>query len=211
MKDDSPKSASNDDILKAVLELAIRSATLEEKLCSNTNAITEACSHLKAVEMQVQSNEKEIKGMLEQIAKLQQRCDNAERYSRCWNLRLYGMKETPEEKVKAEVTKLFSVLAPEDKEKMGFLIDMMHRVGAPRDNSNGPIIIQFNMRSYRSKICKIARDNSILKEEKLRFKEDLNHTYRNRQWPLVEEARKQGKRAGFCGPNAYVEGKKIIC
>lgn len=159
VKDDSPKSASNDDILNAVLGLLgryTRFATLEEKLSSNMNAITEVCSHLKAVEMQVQSNKKEIKGMPEQIAKLQQRCDDAERYSRRWNVRLYGMKETPEENVRAEVTKLFSVLAPEDKEKMGFLIDMVHRVGAPRDNSNRPIIIQFNMRSYRSKIWKIV-------------------------------------------------------
>lgn len=56
------------------------------------------------MEMQVQSNEKEIKGMPEQIAKLQQRCDDAERYSRRWNLRLYGKKETPEENVRADVT-----------------------------------------------------------------------------------------------------------
>lgn len=70
VKDDSPKSVSNDDIVKAVLELTTRFTTLEEKLSSNTNAITEVCSHLKAAEMQVQRNEKEIKGMSEQIANL---------------------------------------------------------------------------------------------------------------------------------------------
>lgn len=103
---------------------------------------------LKAVEMQVQHNEKEIKNMSGQITKLQQKCDDAEHYSRRWNLRLYGMKETPGENVRAEIMKLFAVLAPDDKEKMGFLIDTVHRIGVPRDNSNRPIIIQFNMRSY---------------------------------------------------------------
>lgn len=45
--------------------------------------------------------------------------------------------------------KVFSVLTPEDKEKVGFLIDTIHRVGVPRDIANRPIIVQFNMRSNK--------------------------------------------------------------
>lgn len=203
---------TNDDILKAVLELSGRFAALENKITQNTEAITTVCEQLKAVEFQVQKNENEIKEVSKQMIKIQQRSDEAERYSRRWNLRLYGKKETPEENIRAEIMKLFAALAPEEKEKMGFLIDNVHRVGVPRDNSNRPIIIQFNMQTFRNKIWKISRDNKMLKEQKLLLKEDLTQAdrmERNRLWPLVEEARKQGKKAGFRGPHAYIEGKKV--
>uniref|UniRef100_A0A1A8VGD5 Endonuclease/exonuclease/phosphatase domain-containing protein n=1 Tax=Nothobranchius furzeri TaxID=105023 RepID=A0A1A8VGD5_NOTFU len=107
--------------------------------------------------------------------------------------------------------KLFVALAPEDKEKLDFLVDTVHRVGVVRDNSIRPVIIQFTMRAFRIKIWKVSRDNNTLKEKKLFLKEDLTQAdrmERNRLWPIVEEARKQGKRAGFRGPHVYIEGKK---
>lgn len=110
------------------------------------------------------------------MVKIQQRTDEVKRYSRCWNLRLYGRKETPEESIRAEIMKLFVTLVPEDKEKMDFLVDNVHRVGVPWDNSNRPVIIQFTMEAFRNKIWRISRDNKILKEKNLFLKEDLTHT-----------------------------------
>uniref|UniRef100_A0A1A8IXP0 Uncharacterized protein n=1 Tax=Nothobranchius kuhntae TaxID=321403 RepID=A0A1A8IXP0_NOTKU len=162
--------------------------------------------------MHVQKNENKIKDVLEQMVKVQQRSDDAERYSRRWNLRLYGKKETPGENIREVIMKLFVALAPEDKEKLDFLVDTVHRVGVVRDNSTRPVIIQFTMRAFRNKIWKVSCDNNTLKEKKLFLKEDLTQAdrmERNRLWPIVEEARKQGKRAGFRGPHAYIEGKKV--
>lgn len=122
------------------------------------------------------------------------------------------MKETAGENIRLDIMKLFAALIPEEKEKIGFLVDTVHRVGVPRDNANRHIIIQFIMRSFRNKIWKISRENTILKDKKLMLKEDLtqaNRMERNRLWPLVEAARKQGKRAGFCGSEAFIEGKKV--
>uniref|UniRef100_A0A1A7Z7U0 Uncharacterized protein n=1 Tax=Nothobranchius furzeri TaxID=105023 RepID=A0A1A7Z7U0_NOTFU len=153
-----------------------------------------------------------IKVVLEQLVKEQQRSDAAERHSRRWNLRLYGKKETPGENIREVIMKLFVALAPEDKEKLDFLVDTVHRVGVVRDNSIRPVIIQFTMRAFRNKIWKVSRDNKTLREKKLFLKEDLTQAdrmERNRLWPIVEEARKQGKRAGFRGPHAYIEGKKV--
>ncbi len=177
-----------------------------------SDAITAVCNQLKGVEIQVQKNVKQVKELTEQVFKLQQRSDDAERYSRRWNLRLYGMKETAGENIRVDIMKLFATLAPEDKEKIGFLVDTVHRVGVPRDNTNRPVIIQFTMRNFRNKIWKISRENDLLKEKKLMLKEDLtlaDRMERNRLWPLVEAARKQGKRASFRGPDAYIEGKKV--
>lgn len=146
------------------------------------------------------------------MVKIQQRSDEAEHYSRRWNLRLFGKKETPLDKIRTEIMKLFVALAPEDKEKMDFFVDTVHRVGVPQDNSNWPVIIQFTMWAYRNKIWRISQGNTILKEKNLFLKEDLMHAdrmERNSFWPIVEGARKQGKRASFRGPHAYIEGKKV--
>uniref|UniRef100_A0A1A8SHC0 Uncharacterized protein n=1 Tax=Nothobranchius rachovii TaxID=451742 RepID=A0A1A8SHC0_9TELE len=157
----STEGTSNDDILKAVMELSGRFAALEQKITKNTEVIANVCDQLKAVEMHVQKNENMIKDVSEQLVKEQQRSDDA-------------------------------------------LV--------VRDNSTRPVIIQFTMRAFRNKIWKVSRDNNTLKEKKLFLKEDLSQAdrmERNRLWPIVEEARKQGKRAGFRGPHAYIEGKKV--
>lgn len=99
------------------------------------------------------------------------------------------MKETPAEDIRVDIMKLFAALAPEEKEKIGFLVDTVHRVGAPRDNTNRPIIIQFTMRNFRNKIWKVSRENLILKEKKLMLKEDLTHAdrmERSRLWKQPE-------------------------
>ncbi len=52
----------------------------------------------------------------------------------------------------------------------------------------------------------------MLKQKKIRITEDLTQRTkeaRNKLWPLVEKARKEGRRAGFKGPFAIVDGKKI--
>lgn len=197
-----------------MVELTNRFITLEQKLSGNTDAITALCDQLKGVEIQVQKNEKQVKKLSDQVSKLQQRSDDAERYSRRWNLLLYGMKEATGENIRVDIMKLLATLAPEEKEKIGFLVDSVHRVGVPRDNTNRPIIIQLTMRNFRNKIWKVSHENEIMKQKKLMLKEDLTHAdrmERSRLWPLVEAARKQGKRAGFRGPDAYIDGKKVTC
>lgn len=206
------EGTSNDDILKAVLELSGRFAALEQKITKNTEVITNVCDQLTAIEIRVQMNECKIKDVSEEMARIKQKSDDAERYSRRWNLRLYGMKETPGENIRPEIMTLFAALAPEDKERLDFLVDTVHRVGVPRDNSNRPVIIQFTMRAFRNKIWKISRDSKMLKELKLMLKEDLTQAdrmERSRLWPIVEKARKEGKQAGYRGPHAYIEGKRV--
>ena len=178
-------------------EKSVSSATLEQKLSGNTNAITALCDQLKGVEIQVQKTKRQVKELSEQVSKLQQRSDDAERCSRRWNLWLYGMKEATGENIQVDIMKLFVTLTPEEKEKICFLVNTVHRVGVPPCPI---IIIQFTMRNFRNKIWKISCKNEILKEKKLMLKEDFTHAdrmERNRLWPLVEAARKQGKRAGL--------------
>lgn len=170
------------------------------------------CEQLKGVEIRVKANEEKVDKACEKLLQVQERCDDAERYSRRWNLRLHGVKELATEDIRKEVIKLMTLISPEDKVKMEMLVDTVHRVGMPRDNTERPVIVQFAMRYFRNKIWKIAWDSGMLKEKKIHIKEDLTHSdkmKRNKLWPIVDAARKQGKRAGFRGSDAYIDGKKV--
>ncbi|KAL1261521.1 hypothetical protein QQF64_006786 [Cirrhinus molitorella] len=60
-------------------------------------------------------------------------------------------------------------------------------------------------------IWRDARTAAVLKERKIRTFEDLTQSTkdtRNKLWPLVERARKEGKRAGSRGPFAYIDEKR---
>lgn len=49
-------------------------------------------------------------------------------------------------------------------------------------------------------------------EANIRFAEDLtkeDRLLRRELWPKIEQARKEGKAAGFRGPYGYIEGKRI--
>ncbi|MEQ2255265.1 hypothetical protein ILYODFUR_012095 [Ilyodon furcidens] len=105
---------------------------------------------------------------------------------------------------------------------MGFLIGNVHRVGAGVTAPSDLLVLvgQFqpachhsvhHVKSFRNKIWKISPDDEILKDQKLLLQEDLTQADRmgrNWLWPLVETSGEQGKRAGFRGPRAYIEGKK---
>lgn len=216
---DADREVSNADILNAVMEstnavnsLSQRFTTLELDLQKNTSAILKMTEQMNKMETRVKNNEDKVKEMSAGISMLNKKSEEPERYSRRWNLRVQGLRETPGEKVREDVMKLFAVLAPEDKEKLGFLVDTVHRVGVLRDNGIRPIIVQFTMRSFRDKIWLVSKNSGVLKDRKLMIKEDLTQVdkeERRKLWPLVEAARKDGKRAGFRGTDAYIEGKKV--
>lgn len=44
------------------------------------------------------------------------------------------------------------VLALEDKEKMGFLVDTVHRVGVSSENTTRPVIMQFTMQRFHAAV-----------------------------------------------------------
>lgn len=58
----------------------------------------------------------------------------------------------------------------------------------------------------------MAKNRSFLKENKLRFTEDLHtadEALREKLWPLMEAAKKEGKKAHFAGVRVTIEAKEI--
>lgn len=113
----------------------------------------------------------------------------------------------------AEVLKILSQIALDDKSNLGFLVGTVHGVGCPSDgNKPRPVIIQFNMRTFRFKIWKESQNADIMKKMNLRIAKDLNRSERecrNKLWPLVKQARKEGKKTRWQGPVVFIDGVKF--
>lgn len=74
------------------------------------------------------------------------------------------------------------------------------------------IIIQFSSRVMRDGVWRAAKSSEFLRAKGFRFTEDLTAFDRERrllQWPVVEKARKEGKRAHFMGHRAFIEGSEV--
>lgn len=213
-KDNS--DVSNADILKAVQHLTSRFISLEQKISQNTEEIVAIKKNIEGIEHEAKTNNDKMQVMSCRISEQDEKIEEAERYSRRWNLKLFNLPETSNEStddLRKQIFEIFGQMAPDEKNKLGFLIDTIHRVGRPRDDrSTRPVIIQFTMRSFRQKIWKNSMTAATMREKKLRLAEDL--TYGERQsrkklWPLVEKARKDGKKTAWRGPDVIIEGKRI--
>ncbi|XP_049923494.1 uncharacterized protein LOC126404357 [Epinephelus moara] len=156
----------------------------------------------------VQTLEMTVTALQKEKAELREKCDKLEAYRRRWNLRVAGIPETTSEDTRKIITDLFGQVSPGIKEQLELTVDVAHQLG-PRSGeqrSSRNIIVLFISRAHRDRIWRDARTAMVLKERKIRVFEDLTQQLkdaRNKLWPQVEQARKEGKRAGFRGPFAY--------
>ncbi|XDV25920.1 hypothetical protein PO909_029746 [Leuciscus waleckii] len=145
------------------------------------------------------------------ITELEDKLNDTERYQRRWNLRLYGLAEQEGEDVKIRVVEICRSVIPENEEACQQHIDVSHRVGRKSVEKIRPVIIRFVARSTRDLIWKNASGPEYLKSRKLRFGEDLttkDKEARNKLWPQIDAARKEGKRAFYVGAKAIIDGKE---
>lgn len=210
------ENVSNADILKAIQELACRFTSLEQQINRNTADIVTIKENVEGIDHQTKVTDVKVQAVSRRISEQDVRIEEAERYSRRWNLKLLNLPEAVNETAEDGRKKVFEILGqivPDEKNKFGFLVDTVHRIGRPReDGSSRPMIMQFTMRTFRHKVWKASMSANVMKEKKLRFAEDL--TYRERQcrqklWPLVEKARKEGKKTSWRGPDVIIDGRKV--
>lgn len=201
---------SNSDILKAINSLNDRFSNFVNMVLNNTAEIATVKENMKSLEMQYKETGDSVLSLKNQLSTMQEKQDDAERYSRRWNLRLLNLPEKPNEDVRKEVLEIINQIIPEERSKLGFMVDTVHRIGRPRENqSMRPVIIQFTMRTFRYKVWKASLTANIMKEKKLRMAEDLTYQEkqsRNKLWPLVQQARTEGKKTKWQGPVAIIDG-----
>lgn len=148
------------------------------------------------------------------ITALESRITELERYSRRWSLKLHGVPENVAEKnVRKEVFRICQKLLPEHADSLPDVIDIVHRVGVKKMNSAHGVIIQFSSRLHSAAVWAAAKNSAYLRENGLRFREDLckaDRESRMKLWPLVDEARKAGKVAYFAAGRAFVEKNRFF-
>lgn len=206
---------------KMQLEFLNRMQSLEVTVKDNTNSlnsVTEALEFMSNQVEEVTSKVSSLQSRVESLEKengvLREKCDELDAYKRRWNLRVAGIQEQRGEDVRKILIDLFGKVSPGIADQLIYTLDVAHRLG-PRSEgarSSRRIIVQFLSRNVRDQIWRDARTAAVLKDRKIRIFEDLTQSpkdARNKLWPLVERARKEGKRAGFRGPFAYVDGKRI--
>ncbi len=217
-----------DSLINAVAELTSKcDGTFQrvesmEKILENTaSSITSLSTTVSELLRESTSHKEKILNLGKNIAALQQEnrqlkevCMGMQNYKRRWDLRIYGVKESGPDKesnTRDIVIKILSKVSPKIAHKLPDVVDSVHRLGQRRgDGHPRVIIIQFAMRLYRDTVSRDAKDNHHLKENGLHIKEDLSseeRATRKKAWPLC--AREEGKKAGFRGGFAFIEGVRI--
>lgn len=172
-------------------------------------------AEMKDVKKKVNDLERKVKRGEDQLDNHQLRLSNLERYSRRWNLKLHGAMETEKEDTRRKVIEICQSVLPEQKQKLPDVIDTVHRLGPRKQGNANPrgIIIQFTSRVSRDAVWKAAKTSSYLRENHLKFAEDLSQEDRSRRaklWPLIDKARKEGKSAYFVGARGFINGTEVL-
>lgn len=199
----------------------VRADNLEDMITKNTvsiDALKKSIDFAFAEVESLKSDMKEVKAASakyeQQIADLQQKVNEAERYGRRWNLRLHGIPEDNPEDIKAKVVNICCAVLSDPQQKIADNIDIVHRLGKYQGSQNRPrtTIVRFTTRTMRDLLWRAAKKSEYLKNNRLRFTEDLtteDKAMRNKLWPMIEAARKNGKKAHFAGTRVIIDGKEI--
>ncbi len=118
------------------------------------------------------------------------------------------------------VIDLLSRVSPGIADSLQNSVDVAHRLGPKnrkagnKDTNKQPrrIIVQFLSRTHRDRIWADAKRSEFLKQKHVKITEDLTQHVKDARaklWPLVEQARKEGKLAGCSGAFAVIAGRRI--
>ncbi len=152
---------------------------------------------------------KVIDNQQKRISKLEEKVNEAERKLNLW---LYGLQEQEGENVKRCVIDICCTLVPGAAYIFPLHIDTVHRIGKKSEDRVRPVIIRFIARSTKELLWKTYKRSEYHRSRNLWFAEDLtakDKDTRNRLWPRIEAARKEGKKAFFAGATAIIDGKEI--
>ncbi len=152
---------------------------------------------IEDVNKKVASLENVVSSLSKENESLRQSCLELDEYKRRWNLRVAGVPESNNENVKNVILEIFGNVSPESAAALANSVDIVHRLGpkSAKDRSRR-IIVQFTSRSVRDKIWKDAKSSDYLRRNNYRVLEDLSLNMKeecNKLWPLVKQARDEGK------------------
>ncbi|CAI5669786.1 unnamed protein product [Oreochromis niloticus] len=193
-------SSDPDDVNQIISRLSAlintRSDNIESMVRENSNMVKENTLQIEGLKKTIDFVCAEMKDMKGKVCDLEK-------------------KEAEKEDVRGKVIEICQSALPEQNHRLPDVIDTVHRLGAKRQGSTRPrgIIVQFTSRIYRDAVWKAAKTSSYLQDNHLRFAEDLSREDRERRdklWPLIDKARKEGKPAYFVGGRGFISGSEVF-
>lgn len=126
---------------------------------------------------------------------------------------MHGVNEEEGEDIQCKIIDILGNVALKLCNNLEEGLDSTHRLRERRqDGSSRSTIILFALRRLRDAIWREAKGSKFLLDKKLRITEALSpedKAAREKLWPLVTEAREEGKKASFRGPFVFINGRKI--
>lgn len=173
-----------------------------------------ACSEIKDTQKKMLNVDARLKEEERKVIILQTRVCEMDSYSRWWNMKLHGVAENSTENVKEKAIEVCQKILSDGQNTPPTAIDVAHRLGkSSSDHSTPrPIIIRFSLRSYRDAVWKSAKNHPFMRDNKLRFAEDLSQLVKDarlKMWPLIKKARSEGKPAYYIGARAFINGQEV--
>ncbi|XP_024865574.1 zinc finger protein 2-like [Kryptolebias marmoratus] len=174
------------------VEKMIRSHSAEMEFMSE--ALSSVHRHVLDLKKDNQQLRTENAALRRKMSELEFRANKQEKFSRGFNLRLYGVAENPSENLRAKVREVCRSLVPEDDE-VATAVDTARRLGRLKAGENTrvtprPIIIRFTSAAARNLTWERAKKSLFLRSQGFRFKEDgvaRNKAARHRLWSAVEK------------------------
>lgn len=197
------------DVKKDMMNKKISEEELEGEVNKEKENQQKTISDLKE---ELNKVNKEKENQQKTISDLKKNLEEAKRTTRECNLWLHGLKEEEQEDLKKRVIAICRSVAPEAALDFDKHIDIVLRVGQKKEGTNRPIIMGFKEKSTMELLLTTSYSSEYHLSSPLRFKDvltarDINT--RNRLWPRIKAARKEGKKAFFIGAKAIIDGIEI--
>lgn len=226
-KREESQGAVNEDILAAISKLSLKHdatfqkvSAIEKTTQATSRELDNLCATVKQLVSDVGENKKELSRLLTEIQTLKKANVNFKKAlteSQCYNwksfLKIHGLKELEGENVRGRVLEVLQQVATDlSADLLDAGVDAIHRLGPPpTDTKCRSIIIRFSLKRVRDAIWQASKKCKFLTDNKLSITEPIppeDRAAREKLWPLVEQARKRGKKASYKDSFALINGKK---
>lgn len=150
---------------------------------------------LDAQDKKIKTLENQVSDLKAEIEEIKLEKDMNEQYSRRNNLRIFGVQERPEEKTNEILFKIIKDKLNIELNKND--IEVCHRIGVKKVNSDRPIMIKFTSNIIRNEVFYKKKN---LKGSKITIREDLTKMRKEIVSSAVEE---------FGAKNVWTQGGRV--
>lgn len=206
-------------LVQAIEKLTAKMENFGEQLRENSVMVASIsrlvemnAAEIKECKVSIKEMEKEMPRLIQENEELKEKVTEIERYKRRWNLKIHGLKEKDDERIRDVIMDILSKIAPHWATSMGTLVDTVHRLGRREEGRSRQVIIQFTMRHHRDAFWKMSKNSKTCKDLGIHFKQDFCKADRDARaaaWPKMEQARAAGKNVYYRGHVGYISGVRV--